>query len=155
MSQVALVALTVVLMEPVVYLAHRFVMHRRGIVLHQSHHDSTEDRFELNDLYPLGFSVVAMLLSAVAFNVPGWAGLVPVVVGMALYGAAYLFVHDVYIHQRLPWRWEVPVLERLKAAHRLHHLYGGEPYGMLFPVVPRRVRQRAASATYDPFARVG
>ena len=28
-------------------------------------------------------------------------------------------------------RW----LERM---HRIHHLYGGEPYGMLLPVVPRR-----------------
>ena len=30
------------------------------------------------------------------------------------------------------------LLERLAAAHELHHRFGGAPYGMLVPVVPRR-----------------
>ena len=61
-----------------------------------------------------------------------------------LYGAAYAVVHDVYIHRRLRWfgdrtvRW----LDRLADAHALHHRFGGAPYGMLVPVVPRHVRAK-------------
>jgi beta-carotene 3-hydroxylase len=64
-------------------------------------------------------------------------------------------VHDVYIHDRLPlFRGRtVPVLERLAAAHRIHHLYNGEPYGMLLPIVPRELRERAERTARDPFAR--
>jgi hypothetical protein len=39
---------------------------------------------------------------------------------------------------------------RLAAAHRLHHRYGGEPYGMLFPVVPASLRAQAATPSRDP-----
>ena len=38
---------------------------------------------------------------------------------------------------------------RLAEAHRLHHRYGGEPYGMLFPVVPVSLRARAAPPSRD------
>ena len=61
-----------------------------------------------------------------------WAG-----AGVTLYGAAYLFVHDLYIHRRWArFRWTWGPLERVREAHRIHHLFGGEPYGFLFPVVP-------------------
>ena len=55
---------------------------------------------------------------------------------MTAYGAAYLFVHEVYIHRRLPVR--VPpcrYLDWLRDAHRVHHRHGAEPYGMLLPLV--------------------
>ena len=29
------------------------------------------------------------------------------------------------------------MLDRLAAAHELHHRFGGAPYGMLVPIVPR------------------
>jgi beta-carotene 3-hydroxylase len=77
-----------------------------------------------------------------------------VCVGVTAYGAVYALVHDVYVHGRLPvFRGRrVPVLDRLAAAHRIHHLFNGEPYGMLLPVVPRQLRARAAAAR-DPFTR--
>ena len=71
--------------------------------------------------------------------------LVPIGVGMTAYGATYLFVHDGYIHRRLPGltaRWAA--FERLARAHEVHHRFGEEPYGMLFPVVPARLRGREA-----------
>ena len=63
-----------------------------------------------------------------------WVG-----VGVTAYGAAYLFVHEVYIHRRLP----LPLpsgryLEWLRDAHRSTTATGGEPYGMLLPLVPAR-----------------
>ena len=46
-------------------------------------------------------------------------------------------------------------LERLKEAHALHHRFGGEPYGMLCPVIPRQLRERAALADARAAVRVG
>ncbi len=140
-------------MEAFVYVSHRFLMHGPGLPVHQSHHEERDEPgLELNDLYPLFGSVLAMAAFGVGLNVDGWGFLVPIGIGLTLYGAAYAFVHDVYIHRRLPWfTAEVPVLERLKAAHRIHHLWAGEPYGMLFPVVPAELRRRAERVDYDPF----
>lgn len=130
-------------MEPVTAAAHRLVMHGFGWPLHRSHHRVRADaRFELNDLYPLIFAAVTMVAMALGFQGGGFAVLVPVSVGVTVYGACYGFVHEVYIHGRvrLAWRWAP--LDRLKEAHRLHHLWSDAPYGMLVPIVPARVRAR-------------
>jgi beta-carotene 3-hydroxylase len=140
-------------MEVLVYLSHRFLMHGPGMPVHRSHHRRQPDPgFELNDVYPLAGSTVAMAGFGLGLNVNGLAPLLPIAIGLTLYGAAYFFVHDIYIHRRLPWfDAELAVCERLKAAHRIHHLWSGEPYGMLFPVVPAALRERAAAVDYDPF----
>ncbi len=144
-------------MEVLVYLSHRFLMHGPGMPIHKSHHQRrSEPGFELNDVYPLAGSAVAMAGFGLGLNVGGLAPLLPVAIGLTVYGAAYFFVHDLYIHRRLPWfHAELAVCERLKAAHRIHHLWGGEPYGMLFPVVPAALRERAAQVDYDPFPTPG
>ena len=130
-------------MEPVTYLVHRYVMHGRGMVWHRSHHLPTAARFEANDKFPLVFAAVTIVAIALGFNVAGLAVLVPVGIGVTAYGAAYTYVHDGIIHRRFP----VPTLGRvgrfLARAHALHHRFGGEPYGMLVPVVPAEIRQRA------------
>lgn len=143
-----------VLMEPATYAAHRWVMHGLGWSLHRSHHrvgprgDRLWERAEANDWFPVGFASVTIVAMALGAYGPRWAALVPIGIGVTAYGAAYALVHDVYIHGRL--MASVPALrplDRLAAAHALHHRYGGEPYGMLMPVVPRAVRVRAAPAT--------
>jgi beta-carotene 3-hydroxylase len=148
-----LVALaTFVLMEPATYAMHRWVMHGRGRGLHLSHHRRGSEGFELNDWYPVLFAGLGMLAFATGASIGPLHLLVPVSLGSAAYGAAYVFVHDLYIHRRLPWpAGEWAPLERLKAAHRVHHLFNGEPYGMLFPVVPAELRRRAAASPVDPF----
>jgi beta-carotene 3-hydroxylase len=76
------------------------------------------------------------------------------VVGAAAYGLLYALVHDVYIHRRLPlFGRRHALLDRLAEAHRIHHLFHGEPYGMLLPVVPRVLRQRAGATARDPLTR--
>jgi beta-carotene 3-hydroxylase len=153
---VLLALVAFVLMEPFTYAAHRWVMHGFGERLHRSHHRAVpQPGWEANDWYPVIFAGAVMALLAIGFNVPGAGSLVPVCVGVTAYGAVYALVHDVYIHDRLPlFRGRtVGVLERLADAHRIHHLYNGEPYGMLFPVVPRELRERAANTARDPFAR--
>jgi beta-carotene 3-hydroxylase len=141
-------------MEPVTAATHRWVMHGIGVRLHRSHHRrrwSDGSRLEANDAFPVMFAAVVCIGLWVGFNQPGWAGLVPVGVGVTLYGLAYALVHDVYIHGRIGafGARRFQVLEGLADAHRIHHLYNGAPYGMLVPIVPRELRDRAAGTTRD------
>jgi len=146
---VAVVVAAFVVMEPLTYAAHRFVMHGIGMRLHRSHHRRWPSRragdpfFEANDAFPVIFAGATMVAIAVGFNVDGLAVLLPLALGATLYGVAYAFVHDGYIHGRVPVRRRHRRLDRLAEAHALHHRFGGEPFGMLLPVVPRTVRDRA------------
>lgn len=148
MIVLAVAAVAFVTMEGVTYLAHRFVMHGVGWLLHRSHHESSLARFEANDAYPIGFGALTVAVMALGFQLP-MSALVAATVGVTMYGAAYLFVHDVYIHGRLGRLPRVEVLERLRSAHLVHHLYKGEPFGMLLPYIPRSLRDRSAANTWD------
>jgi beta-carotene 3-hydroxylase len=145
-----------VAMEAVSALTHRWVMHGRGMVWHRSHHVPGRGRFELNDLFPLCFSAVGIGLFAVATMGPV-RPLLWVAIGVTAYGAAYLFVHEVVIHRRLPGRVpRLAYLEWLRDGHRVHHRYGGAPYGMLLPLTSRDRRRRArtsVAAGADPLFR--
>jgi beta-carotene 3-hydroxylase len=135
-------------MEVVSYSAHRWLMHsRRGMVWHASHHAPPAGRFERNDLFPACFALIGIALFALAAAgaLPGWVWWAAA--GITAYGAAYLVVHELFIHCRLP----VPVprlryVEWLRRSHGAHHLDGGEPYGMLLPLMRAADRQRAQRA---------
>jgi len=145
---VAVAVLAFVAMEGFTYLAHRFVMHGIGWVLHASHHDVSASRFEANDVFPCIGAAFAMIGFAVGFNVPV-PTLIALGAGVTAYGGAYMFVHDIYIHGRLGRMPEVAVLERLRRAHAIHHMFMAEPYGMLLPVLPRRWRSLARTVDAD------
>jgi beta-carotene 3-hydroxylase len=144
------------LMEPATYATHRWLMHGPGLALHRSHHappDRRGRRFvaERNDWFPVMFGSGVVTAMAVGFNVPGCGVLVPIGVGVTLYGAAYALVHDVYTHQRLGallGRWRP--LEVLAERHRRHHATGGEPYGMLVPVLSRRHEASGSMPSHVP-----
>ena len=144
-SSVVVALVAFVAMEPVSYATHRWVMHGIGMRWHRSHHSSSTGRWEANDIFPVLFSIIGVAaFAAAALGGPVWlywaAG------GITVYGATYLFVHEVYIHRRLPSPVDdVGYLDWLRESHRIHHLFGGEPYGMLLPLVPRRLRVRAAA----------
>jgi beta-carotene 3-hydroxylase len=145
---VALAAL--VLMEPVTALVHRLVMHGFGMGWHRSHHEPPRRALEANDLFPVVFASVTIVLLAIGVYVPDAPSfLVPVGIGVTAYGAAYLLVHDVVIHRRLPFL-PLPdaLLNRWREAHNVHHLFARAPYGFLAPVVPAELRRRAASPTW-------
>lgn len=144
-----------VLMEGVSYATHRFVMHGVGWRLHADHHTSRRTGFQRNDLFPASFSLLAMTLFAIGVVVPAEPLFIAAGIGMTCYGLAYLYVHELCIHERLPARRPAGRYVRwLRQMHRIHHLYNGEPYGMLLPVVPKELRWRARLDRRDPFARV-
>ena len=148
-----LVAAAFVAMEPITALTHRCIMHGVGRALHRSHHTNaargTPSRFEANDAYPVMFASVVMFGFAVGFNRAGWQWLVPIGIGITLYGAAYALVHDCYVHRRLALFGDrrFTALDRLAAAHQQHHVVGGAPYGMLLPVTAQRRRSGQRVAT--------
>ncbi len=155
LSTLVLVAVAFAAMEPVTAAVHRWVMHGLAARLHRSHHRPRGSGWEANDWFPVAFAAIVLAGLWAGFNLDGFAALVPVGIGVTLYGAAYGVVHDVYIHGRLRWFGgrRFAVLDRLAAAHRIHHLYGGAPYGMLVPVVPAELRARSTATDRDPFAR--
>lgn len=144
-----------IVMEPITAATHRWIMHGVGEFLHRSHHRNRDARWEANDWYPVMFAAIVNLALFAGFNWNGFEALVPAAVGVTVYGAAYALVHDVYIHGRLGWfdGRRIAILDRLAAAHRIHHLYNAAPYGMLFPVVPAGLRDRASRSTRNPLAK--
>lgn len=144
---VIIAVVTLVVMEPVTYLVHRYVMHGFGQGWHISHHRRRSGRVERNDLYPVVFAGATFLLMLAGATVDSLTVLEPIGAGIMLYGLGYLFVHEVYIHRRVHrFSAKLPGLEHLADSHALHHRFGAEPYGFLAPVVPPALRRRAAEA---------
>jgi beta-carotene 3-hydroxylase len=147
-QNVLIATLAFVLMEPFTYCAHRWVMHGLAKFLHESHHRNAARAvpalLEANDFFPVILAAGVNILLALGFNQPSLGALVPTCVGITAYGFAYFIVHDVYIHRRLRLfgNKKVALLERLAVAHRRHHQFNGEPYGMLLPIT----RQRASGS---------
>ncbi|MBA0039049.1 sterol desaturase family protein [Pantoea sp. BIGb0393] len=116
---------TVVVMEIVAALSHKYIMHGWGWGWHESHHEPHSGKFELNDLYAVVFAVLAIVLIYV--GVQGLWPLQWIGAGMTTYGALYFMVHDGLVHQRWPFRY-IPrkgYLKRLYMAHRMHHAVRG------------------------------
>jgi len=65
-----------------------------------------------------------------------WA--LAIALGIAIYGLAYFFVHDVFIHQRIKIfkRADNTYLKAIRKAHKVHHKHltkeHGECFGMLW-----------------------
>ncbi len=65
MTDVLVAVAALVLMEPVTALAHRFVMHGFGMGWHRSHHESPRTVLEANDLFPVVFAGVTIVILAI------------------------------------------------------------------------------------------
>ena len=168
-TSLLLIVASFVAMEPITALTHRCVMHGVGRSLHRSHHVNAaasfrleagggsgagsssrqpwRERLEANDAYPVAFAAIVMFGFAVGFNRAGWEWLVPIGIGITLYGAAYALVHDCYVHRRCAvfGARRFRLFDRLGEAHQQHHSGGGAPYGMLVPVQARQSRKRVAA----------
>ena len=117
---------------------HKYIMHGFLWHIHSDHHKRDHNNwFERNDLFFLIYAIPSWL--CIMFGMINnyawytWAGF-----GIALYGLAYFFVHDIIIHQRfkiLTKSTNFYVLA-LRRAHKMHHKHigknDGESFGMLF-----------------------
>ena len=151
MTPYVVATVSLLAMEPAVALAHRRAMHGWAWGWHRSHHRRAGGQVEANDLFPVVFAAATVAAMAAGAIVDPLAPLLWAGSGVTAYGIAYLVVHDLYIHRRLG---VLPgasgsLISRLAEAHRIHHLYGREPYGFLLPVVPGELRARAQERHTD------
>ncbi|MFZ1615985.1 MAG: carotene hydroxylase [Flavobacteriales bacterium] len=145
---IGIVAATFMGMEFVAWATHKFVMHGFLWKLHKDHHQRDHQHvLERNDSFFLLFAVPSMLLFLVG-SIQGlsapwlWIGL-----GILIYGIAYFFVHEVFIHQRIKWlrNSNNTYFVALRRAHKIHHKHlgkeEGECFGML--IVPMKYYREA------------
>jgi len=134
-------------MEGVAWFTHKFVMHGFLWVLHDDHHKKEHSNFlERNDFFFLIFAIPGIILLYLGldnnFNFLFFIGL-----GITLYGMAYFFIHDLFIHQRLKVlrNTKNKYFLNLRRAHKKHHKHtgrlNGEYFGMLY--IPRKFNQKS------------
>lgn len=133
-----IVLATFFLMEAATWIIHRYVMHGFLWVLHRDHHDhSNEGKLERNDYFFVIFAIPAIVLILLGVS-NGYDYRFFIGIGITLYGGAYFFVHDLFIHQRLKIlrNTENKYLLSIRRAHKQHHKHvtreDGECYGFLW-----------------------
>jgi len=137
-TNIIITTITFFSMEAVAWLAHKYVMHGFLWSLHSDHHKKeVTSFFEKNDYFFVIFaapSIVGFLVGMQDnFSWPFWVGL-----GILIYGTAYFFVHDIFIHQRFKiFRNANQMYFRaIRRGHKMHHKHlgkeDGECFGMLW-----------------------
>ncbi|MRG94234.1 sterol desaturase family protein [Polyangium spumosum] len=123
-------------MELWAMLLHGRVWHSLLWRLHRSHHRKRRGLLEANDALSVLHAPIA--IAAILHGCVAAPSLVREVVfgvgiGMTLFGAAYLVVHDGLVHGRLPVQAlaKIPYFARVRDAHLVHHAKGARgPYGL-------------------------
>jgi beta-carotene 3-hydroxylase len=122
-------------MEGMTWVIHKYLMHGFLWTLHKDHHDKRNSTglMERNDYFFVIFAVPAIILmycgKMAGFNYLFFIGL-----GISCYGAAYFFVHDIFIHQRVFKLRDTknPYLLAIRRAHKQHHKHIGKADGECF-----------------------
>lgn len=115
---------TVIAMEGITWMTHKYVMHGFLWVLHEDHHNKKNNGwFEKNDLFFVIFAIPSMTLIILGSAVYPESVLMAIGFGIMMYGLLYFLVHEIIIHQRLPKyiSTENPYLQGLRRAHKDHH----------------------------------
>ena len=138
---ILLIIITFFFMEFVAWATHKYVMHGFLWCLHKDHHVVNKDnKFQKNDFFFLIFAIPSMILIFIGYeydNLCLFIGL-----GIALYGFGYFIVHEIIIHQRLPFfkKSNNTYVRSIRMAHKIHHKnlgkHGGTSFGML--IVPKK-----------------
>jgi len=144
---IGIILLTFCLMECVTWLTHKYIMHGLFWNLHEDHHNKSDHFFEKNDYFFVIFAFISMAFYVTGTFVADLGFMFYIGIGITLYGFAYFFVHDIFIHQRFKLfsRTDNFYFRALRKAHKVHHKHlnkeEGECFGMLF--VPLRYFREA------------
>jgi beta-carotene 3-hydroxylase len=142
---------TILVMEGVAYVAHRWVMHGPGWFLHESHHRPRDGFWELNDLYAVIFAIPSIALFWVGIGLGQGVAYAWVAGGIAAYGAIYFGFHDVIVHRRVNLRYipKSAYMKRIIQAHRLHHVvetkHGTVSFGFIWAPKPELLKAELAA----------
>ncbi len=125
-------------MEAVAWLTHKYVMHGLLWNLHEDHHKKNPSSFfEKNDYFFLIFAIPGILCLALGLYAD-YHYLTFIGLGITVYGLAYFFVHDIFIHQRFKILRNTDnfYFSAIRRAHKMHHKHlgkeDGECFGMLW-----------------------
>jgi beta-carotene 3-hydroxylase len=112
---------TLIMMEAISWFFHKYIMHGALWFIHKTHHQHTNSKFELNDIFSLFFASIAIVLiiaGSANSDYRYWMGW-----GITLYGFLYFIFHDIIIHKRIKIskkpRWNY--LKSISKAHSDHH----------------------------------
>ncbi|WP_175622362.1 sterol desaturase family protein [Chryseobacterium schmidteae] len=129
-----IVVATFFVMEGITWLVHKYIMHGFLWPLHRDHHDhSNEGPMERNDYFFAIFAIPTIALMYYGtindFNIYFYIAL-----GITIYGMAYFFVHDIFIHQRfnILKNTKNPYLLAIRRGHKQHHKHTGKEHGECF-----------------------
>jgi len=133
----SIVLITFILTEFSAWANHKYIMHGVMWYFHADHHKKDHQSwFERNDLFFIIYAVPSWLL--IMFGMMNqFACYSLVVFVILLYGLAYFFVPDLFIHQRFKvfTKTKNVYVLALRRAHKMHHKNigkeGGESFGML------------------------
>lgn len=130
---IGIVILTFLGMEFTAWFMHKYVMHGMGWYFHRDHHKKEPGVFEKNDVFFLIFAIPSWLFMMFGM-MHGNDWKLYVGIGIAIYGACYFLVHDVFIHQRLPWfkRTDNIYFRAIRKAHKVHHKNTDKEEGKCF-----------------------
>jgi beta-carotene 3-hydroxylase len=148
LAYIGVTLLTFVLMETITWATHKYVMHGLMWYFHRDHHQPEPGFFEKNDFFFLIFAIPSWLCIMLGLMFQYYF-VVSIGAGIAMYGAAYFLVHDIFIHQRFNWLRNTNSIyfRALRKAHKVHHKHlgkeEGECFGMLW--VPRKYFREARS----------
>ena len=129
-----IIVFTFFFMEVVAWATHKYVMHGFLWNLHEDHHiKNPESHLEKNDSFFLIFAIPAIILMAIGTftSIPV---VMPIGIGITIYGACYFLVHDVFIHQRLKIfrNSNNAYFRAIRRAHKIHHKHLGKEHGECF-----------------------
>lgn len=132
---------TFCMMEFMAWFTHKYIMHGFLWSLHKDHHKKDHGSWwERNDLFFIFYAVIS-ICCFIGWQYYGfWPGL-PLGLGILMYGIAYFFVHDIFIHQRFKLFRNVNnrYAKGIRRAHKMHHKHlgkeEGECFGMLLPPI--------------------
>ena len=130
MQFIGLTILGFLAMEAFSYLVHRWLFHGVLWRVHVTHHTPRKGWFEFNDIFSLIFGSVSIF-----FIISQNLILLPIGLGIAIYGFVYFITHDLFTHRRfLPFKSKNKILLTIRAAHQNHHQsiekQGLEPFGL-------------------------
>lgn len=129
-----IVVTTFFIMEGITWMVHKYIMHGFLWTLHRDHHDhSNEGDLERNDYF---FAIFAIPTIALMYygTINNFNAYFYIAIGITLYGMAYFFVHDIFIHQRFKFLRDTqnPYLLAIRRAHKQHHKHTGKEMGECF-----------------------
>lgn len=122
---------TLITMESLSWLIHKYLFHGPLWFLHKSHHQKSHAFLEWNDLFAILFAAISLYLMYIDRNDFGYRFYIGL--GISVYGLIYFVIHDWFVHRRFKtFKSNNKYLTSIRKAHKIHHKNQGKTEGKAF-----------------------